>query len=166
MKAYWRSGGIAPRILDLGTRFRWVVSFTPQSLYSPRKERRYPLDTSLGGTQSRSGWGGDYEFGKTRSWPIWRYCHGICPEGRREISLRTGALLSGFKPTRAHDKEIFVRGADLRKNFSLKSFQLFGCSRKSFDFLETYGSLPYSRKPVTWPYCEQVESSPHHTIVK
>jgi hypothetical protein len=36
MKAYWVSGGIAPRILDLGTRLRWVVSFTPRPLY-PRE---------------------------------------------------------------------------------------------------------------------------------
>jgi hypothetical protein len=31
-------GGIAPRILNLGTRCRWVVSFTPRPLYP-----RYPL---------------------------------------------------------------------------------------------------------------------------
>jgi hypothetical protein len=31
------SGGIAPRILDLGTIWRWVVSFTPRPLYP--KER-------------------------------------------------------------------------------------------------------------------------------
>jgi hypothetical protein len=37
MKAYWGSRGIAPRILDLGTRWRWVVSFTPLPLYP--KER-------------------------------------------------------------------------------------------------------------------------------
>jgi hypothetical protein len=30
MKTYWGSGGIAPRILDLGTRWRCVVSFTPR----------------------------------------------------------------------------------------------------------------------------------------
>jgi hypothetical protein len=36
MKAYWGSGGIAPRILELDTRWRWVVSFTPRPLY-PRK---------------------------------------------------------------------------------------------------------------------------------
>jgi len=29
MKAYWGSGDINPRILDLGTRWRWVVSFMP-----------------------------------------------------------------------------------------------------------------------------------------
>jgi hypothetical protein len=28
MKAYWGSGGIAPRILDLGTRWSCVVRFT------------------------------------------------------------------------------------------------------------------------------------------
>jgi hypothetical protein len=28
MKAYWGSGGIAPGILNLGTRRRWVISFT------------------------------------------------------------------------------------------------------------------------------------------
>jgi hypothetical protein len=33
MKAYWGSGGIAPRILDLGTRWRRVVRFTPLPLY-------------------------------------------------------------------------------------------------------------------------------------
>jgi len=28
MKTYWGNGGIAARILNLGTRWRWVVSFT------------------------------------------------------------------------------------------------------------------------------------------
>jgi hypothetical protein len=55
MKAYWRSGGIAPRILDLGSRWRWVVSFTPRPLYSQGKSSRYPLDRKLNGPQSWSG---------------------------------------------------------------------------------------------------------------
>jgi len=38
MKVYWGSGGITPRILDLGTRWRWVVSFTPQPPYSRERE--------------------------------------------------------------------------------------------------------------------------------
>jgi hypothetical protein len=42
------------RILNLGTRWRWVVSFTRQPLYT-----RYPLDRSLGGPQSRFGHGGE-----------------------------------------------------------------------------------------------------------
>jgi hypothetical protein len=45
MKTYWGTGGIAPRILDLGTRWRGVVSFTS----------RYSLARRLGGPQSRSG---------------------------------------------------------------------------------------------------------------
>jgi hypothetical protein len=51
------SGGIAPRILDLGTRQRWVVSFTSWSLYPQGKSPSYPLDRRLGGPQSRSGRG-------------------------------------------------------------------------------------------------------------
>jgi hypothetical protein len=48
MKAYWGSGGIAPRILDFGTRCRWVVSFSPRPLYSQGMSSRYPLDRRLG----------------------------------------------------------------------------------------------------------------------
>jgi hypothetical protein len=40
------SGGIAPRILDLGTRWKWVVSFTPRPLY-PRE--RAPVIHWIGG---------------------------------------------------------------------------------------------------------------------
>jgi hypothetical protein len=58
MKTYYGSGGIASRILDLGTRWRWVVSFTSRPLYPQGKSPRYPLDRKLGGPQSRSGRGG------------------------------------------------------------------------------------------------------------
>jgi hypothetical protein len=54
MRAYCGSGGVAPRILDLGTRLRWVVNFTPRLLYPQGKSPRYPLDRRLGGPQSRS----------------------------------------------------------------------------------------------------------------
>jgi hypothetical protein len=46
------SGGIAPRILNLGTRWRWVVGFTPRPLYPQGKSPRYPLDRRLGGTRA------------------------------------------------------------------------------------------------------------------
>jgi hypothetical protein len=59
MKAYWGSGGIAARILDLGTRWRWAVSFTPRPLYPQGKSPWYPLDRRLGGTRSLSGCGGE-----------------------------------------------------------------------------------------------------------
>jgi hypothetical protein len=59
IKAYWESGGIAPRIIDLGTRWRRVVSFTPRPLYPQGKSPWYPLDRRMGGSQSRSGRGGE-----------------------------------------------------------------------------------------------------------
>jgi len=54
MKAYWGNGAISPHILDIGTRWRRVVSFTPQG-----KGPCYPLDRSLGGPQSWPGCGGE-----------------------------------------------------------------------------------------------------------
>jgi hypothetical protein len=56
MKTYWRSEGMAPRILNLSTRWKWVVSLTPRSLYPLGKSPWYPLDKMLGGPQSRKGW--------------------------------------------------------------------------------------------------------------
>jgi hypothetical protein len=55
MEAYWGSGGTDPRILDLGSRWRWMVSFT----LPPGKEPWYPLDRRLSGPQSRSEHGGE-----------------------------------------------------------------------------------------------------------
>jgi hypothetical protein len=37
MKTYWGSGDVAPHVLNLGTRWRWVVSFTPRPFYSQGK---------------------------------------------------------------------------------------------------------------------------------
>jgi hypothetical protein len=51
MKTYWGTGSIAPRIFDLGTRWRWVVSFTPRLLYPRGKSPWYPFDRRLGGPQ-------------------------------------------------------------------------------------------------------------------
>jgi len=57
MKTYWRNEEIAPRILNRGTRWMWVVSYTPQSLYPLVKRPRYLLVRRLGGPHSRSGLG-------------------------------------------------------------------------------------------------------------
>jgi hypothetical protein len=54
----WRRIGewmYKPIFLDLGTSWRWVVSFTPRQLYPRRRRPRYPLNRRLGGPQSRSG---------------------------------------------------------------------------------------------------------------
>jgi hypothetical protein len=59
MKTYWGSGGVAPRILDLGARWRWVVSFTPQPLKPQGKSPWYQLVRRLGGTLNSSGHGGE-----------------------------------------------------------------------------------------------------------
>jgi hypothetical protein len=62
MKVYWESGGIAPRIIDLGTGWRWVVSFTPRLLYPKGNSLLYTLDRRLGGPQSRSGHDGEEKY--------------------------------------------------------------------------------------------------------
>jgi hypothetical protein len=61
MKAYWGSECTAPCILDLGTRWRWVVSFTSRTPYPQGKSPWYPLDRRLGGPQIRSGHSGGEE---------------------------------------------------------------------------------------------------------
>jgi hypothetical protein len=48
-----------PRVLDLGTCWRWVVGFTPVALYPRAKNPRYSLDRTQGGPQNRSGWRGE-----------------------------------------------------------------------------------------------------------
>jgi len=45
----WGSRGIAPRILNLSTRWRRVVSFTPRLLCPRRKSPWYPMDGRVGG---------------------------------------------------------------------------------------------------------------------
>jgi len=58
LKTYLVSGGIAPRIFHLSTRWRWVVSFLPRPLYPRGKSPRCRLCRRLGGPQSRSGHSG------------------------------------------------------------------------------------------------------------
>jgi hypothetical protein len=41
--------------LDIGTRWRWVLSFTPLLLYPRGRSPRYPLDRRLGGPQNQYG---------------------------------------------------------------------------------------------------------------
>jgi hypothetical protein len=55
MKTYGGGGCIDPSILDLGTSWRLVVSFTSWLLYPRENSPRYALDRRLGVPQSRSG---------------------------------------------------------------------------------------------------------------
>jgi hypothetical protein len=59
------NGGIAPRVLDFGTRWKCVVSFTPGLFYPQGKIPWYPLVGRLGGPQSRSGSGGEEKNSQT-----------------------------------------------------------------------------------------------------
>jgi hypothetical protein len=54
VKKYWGSGGIAPRILNVGNRWRWVVSFALQPVYHRIRSLSYPA-SRLCGPQSRYG---------------------------------------------------------------------------------------------------------------
>jgi hypothetical protein len=62
MNAYWGSGSIDPYILDLGTRWRWVVSFTCRPLYPQGKSLWYPLNRRLVAPQRPSGHGGEEKY--------------------------------------------------------------------------------------------------------
>jgi hypothetical protein len=64
MKTYCGSRGIAPLILDLGSRWRWVVSFMHWPPYPQGKNPWYALDRRLSGPQSRSGRGGEEKNSK------------------------------------------------------------------------------------------------------
>jgi hypothetical protein len=55
------SGSVAPRILNLGTRWRWMVSFTLRLLYPQGESRWYPLYRRVGQPQSWSERGPDME---------------------------------------------------------------------------------------------------------
>jgi hypothetical protein len=54
-------GGVAQHILDFGTTWWWVVSFTPRPLYPQVESPWYPLDRRLVGPQSQAGRGGEEE---------------------------------------------------------------------------------------------------------
>jgi hypothetical protein len=68
MKAYWGCGGITPHILELKTRWKWVVSSTPRPLYPQVKRFWYPMDRRVGGPQSQSGHSGEKKNSQPLPW--------------------------------------------------------------------------------------------------
>jgi hypothetical protein len=84
------SGGIAPCILDLGTRWRWVVSFMPRSLYPQGKSPWYSLDRRWWGERFQAPTGARTPDYPARS--VWR-------KGRSKTISQTKAreLFSQFK---------------------------------------------------------------------
>jgi hypothetical protein len=83
MKTYeWR---YSSTILDLGTRWRRVVSFTPMPLYHRGKSPRYPLDRRLGAPQS--------QFRRCGGEKISCHCQQSNP-GRQPVARRLSTELS------------------------------------------------------------------------
>jgi len=54
-KTYWGVEVYIHPLSDLGTRWRWVVSFTLRPLYPKGRNSWYSLDRRLGGAQRHSG---------------------------------------------------------------------------------------------------------------
>ena len=50
----WDSRGVAPVILDLDTRLRWIASFTLRPPYYQENNNWYPMNMRLGGPQGPS----------------------------------------------------------------------------------------------------------------
>jgi hypothetical protein len=59
LEGVWGSSSPGLRILDQGTRWRWVVSFTLWPLYPHGRRSCYPFNRRLGGPQSLPGRGGE-----------------------------------------------------------------------------------------------------------
>jgi len=87
MKEYWGSGCMTPHILNLGTRWRRVVSFTPRPLFP-----RYPFDRTLRGPQNRPGRGGEEK--KSQQF----LCRELNPDRRtRTLSMMYRELIASFE---------------------------------------------------------------------
>jgi hypothetical protein len=110
MKTYGGSGRIAPRNLNLGTRWRGVVSFTPPLLYPQRKNRRYPLDKRLGGPQSQFGRGGGRKkWVSGKGHKLWSPT--LC--SFLQLPVRSKCLLDTLSPRNAESKTLTLEASSL-----------------------------------------------------
>jgi hypothetical protein len=58
-KVYWENGSTTPCILDLDTKWRWVLSFTPRPLYPQGKNALYSFNKESGWAPEPSGGSGE-----------------------------------------------------------------------------------------------------------
>jgi hypothetical protein len=97
VKTYWGSRGIAPRIFNLSTRWRRVVSFTPRPFYPCSSTWILPVHNSFRGAvflqsldwtlrYQKSFWIRAHQWNEGEQLQI-SYCHGI----RRFITIITKA---------------------------------------------------------------------------
>jgi hypothetical protein len=87
-------------ILDLGTIWRWLVSFTPRPHYLRGNHPRYPLDRRLGGPQSRYGRYGkekNFAFAGNRALAfrsvVRCYADWAIPDSPFQLALTTSPLI-------------------------------------------------------------------------
>jgi hypothetical protein len=75
-------------ILDIVTRWRWVVTFTPRPHYPRGESLRYPLSTRLSGLQGRSGRCGEESnpSSAARSPSLYRMSYADAPQGPRSTN--------------------------------------------------------------------------------
>jgi hypothetical protein len=144
MKTYWGSGGIGPRILDLGTRKRWVVSFTLRPLYPRGKSPWYPFDRRLGGPQSQSGLGFEEKNSQ------------LLPVPKRPI-IQLVAQRSATELSRLPIKHIYQRELCMYVCMYVRTYvRMYICTYESrLKISWTGGSAPLLRRGRRWlmPSC-------------
>jgi len=74
----WVNRNLASCILNVGTRWRWVVSFTPWPIYIRGKNPRYPLLRRMGGPKNRPGRGGEEKSSPLRGIELLWITSNIC----------------------------------------------------------------------------------------
>jgi hypothetical protein len=99
----WRCMGwrYSSTILNLGTRWRWVLSFTPRPLYPWVKSPRYPFNMRLGEPQSQSGCSGV----EKNLLPL----PGIKPRPSSLLPVATVAIQPAIVRTVCHDEHNYKR---------------------------------------------------------
>jgi hypothetical protein len=109
-KEEWR---YSSTILDLCTRWRWVVGFSPRPLYPRGNGPRYPLDRRLGGPQSLSGPCGEEK--------------NLAPAGIQTLAVHSIARLYTDWAIPTHIKEKIILKWFLQK-YDMRMWTGFNCS--------------------------------------
>jgi hypothetical protein len=108
---------IDPHFLDLGTSWRWVVSFTPRPLYPYGKSPRYPLDRRLGREEKIPDPTGTRTPTPRPSSSV--FCVIPCSPPKRELTF------NGLYGVISQKIELFITTAERTTNFS-RNYEL-GC---------------------------------------
>jgi hypothetical protein len=172
MKAYWESGCKLHSFFDLGTRWRWVVSFTTRPLYPQGKSPWYPFNGRLGGPQSRSGHYTNDNHANAVFKRFWvsSQTYNFCFKHFSTLWTFDGMqrqFLTLCCVTAAQYTYLltYLLTYSMVQNIIWKA-DCYSARQKISRFLkEPEGSSPCSQKPATGPYSEPAESSsPHRSL--